>query len=42
MEDQMARPFTQINLADVEDAAPANGFADRWEARAARAPLEAE
>ncbi len=38
----MSRRYTQINLADVEDAAPANGFADRWEARVARAPLEAE
>jgi mannose-6-phosphate isomerase-like protein (cupin superfamily) len=42
MEDEMSRPYTQINLADVEDAAPANGFADRWEARVARVPLEAE
>ena len=38
----MPRPYTQINLADVEDAAPANGFADRWEARVARVPLGAE
>lgn len=35
-------PHTHINLADVEDAAPANGFGDRWEARVARTPLEAE
>ena len=33
---------THINLADVEDAAPANGFGDRWEARVARTPLGAE
>jgi uncharacterized cupin superfamily protein len=38
----MAEPYTQINLAEVEDAAPANGFGDRWEARVARAPLNAE
>ena len=29
----MSRPHTQINLADVQDAAPAGGFGDRWEAR---------
>jgi mannose-6-phosphate isomerase-like protein (cupin superfamily) len=38
----MAEPYTQINLAEVEDAAPANGFGDRWEARVARTPLDAE
>jgi quercetin dioxygenase-like cupin family protein len=38
----MSRRYTQINLADVEDVAPANGFEDRWEARVARVPLEAE
>jgi mannose-6-phosphate isomerase-like protein (cupin superfamily) len=38
----MAEPYTQINLTEVEDAAPANGFGDRWEARGARRPLEAE
>jgi len=38
----MSSPYTQMNLADVEDAAPAAGFGDRWEARAARADLEAE
>jgi hypothetical protein len=38
----MSRPYTRINLADVEDAAPAYGFGDRWEARVARTPLEAE
>jgi uncharacterized cupin superfamily protein len=29
-------------LVEVEDAAPANGFADRWQARVARAALGAE
>jgi mannose-6-phosphate isomerase-like protein (cupin superfamily) len=38
----MPRPYTQINLGDVEDAAPANGFGERWEARAARTALDAE
>jgi mannose-6-phosphate isomerase-like protein (cupin superfamily) len=33
---------TLINLAEVEDVAPANGFADRWEARVAREALDAE
>jgi quercetin dioxygenase-like cupin family protein len=35
-------PYTQINLTEVEDAAPADGFGDRWEARVARTSLEAE
>jgi uncharacterized cupin superfamily protein len=34
--------YTHINLGDVEDAAPGNGFGDRWEARVARAALGAE
>jgi mannose-6-phosphate isomerase-like protein (cupin superfamily) len=34
--------YTQINLVEVEDVAPANGFGDRWEARVARMPLEAD
>jgi quercetin dioxygenase-like cupin family protein len=38
----MSRAYTQINLGEVEDAAPANGFGDRWEARVARVPLEAQ
>ena len=33
---------THIRLLDVEDAAPANGFGERWEARVARTALEAE
>ncbi len=32
---------TRINLTEVEDAAPANGFGGRWEARAAREDLNA-
>lgn len=38
----MASLYTQINLEEVEDAAPANGFGERWEARAARTDLGAE
>jgi quercetin dioxygenase-like cupin family protein len=41
-EDEMTRPHTHINLADVEDAAPGNGFGGRWEARVARVALDAE
>ncbi len=37
----MTPPFTHLNLGDVPDAAPGNGFGDRWEARVAREPLEA-
>ena len=33
---------THIHLLDVEDAAPAHGFGERWEARVARTALEAE
>jgi uncharacterized cupin superfamily protein len=35
-------PHTHIHLLDVEDAAPANGFGERWEARVARTALGAE
>src|SRR5450432_1290485 len=38
----MSRSHTIVNLADVEDAAPSNGFGDRWEARVARTALDAE
>lgn len=38
----MATLHTRINLDDLEDAAPANGFGDHWEARVARAALDAE
>ena len=33
---------SHIHLLDVEDAAPANGFGERWEARVARTALGAE
>lgn len=33
--------YSQINLIDVDDAAHAEGFADRWQARVARTPLGA-
>src|SRR5437764_15400870 len=36
VQDLPLNAYTHINLADVEDAAPANGFGDRWEARVAR------
>ncbi|MGA2471561.1 MAG: cupin domain-containing protein [Solirubrobacteraceae bacterium] len=42
MEDETSGGHSRINLADVADAAPANGFADRWEARGARTDLDAE
>jgi mannose-6-phosphate isomerase-like protein (cupin superfamily) len=38
----MPGAYTRINLADVEDAALANGFGARWEARVARGDLDAE
>ena len=38
----MPSGHSRINLADVADAAPAQGFGDRWEARGARADLDAE
>jgi mannose-6-phosphate isomerase-like protein (cupin superfamily) len=38
----MAERFSQVNLAEVEDAAPAGGFADRWQARVARTALGAQ
>lgn len=38
----MATSSTRISLDDVEDAAPANGFDDRWEALVARSALGAE
>jgi len=37
----MAPRFTHLSLEAVEDAAPANGFGERWEARVARVPLDA-
>ncbi|HEY2717465.1 MAG TPA: cupin domain-containing protein [Solirubrobacterales bacterium] len=38
----MPSPYTHLNLDRVEDAAPANGFGERWEARVARTDLDAE
>jgi mannose-6-phosphate isomerase-like protein (cupin superfamily) len=38
----MTRAYKQVNLADVQDSAPAGGFGARWEARVARVDLEAE
>ena len=38
----MAIPFTHINLDQVADAAPGNGFGERWEARVAGDDLGAE
>ena len=34
--------YTHVNLGDVEDAAVANGFGHRWEARVARSALGAD
>ncbi len=31
--------YSQVNLVEIEDVAPANGFADRWQARVARTAL---
>jgi mannose-6-phosphate isomerase-like protein (cupin superfamily) len=38
----MAETWTHLNLDEVEDAAPGNGFGERWEARVAREDLGAE
>lgn len=38
----MAHGYTHLNLADLDDVAPAHGFGDRWEARGARTALDAE
>jgi mannose-6-phosphate isomerase-like protein (cupin superfamily) len=38
----MTLPYTLLNLEDVDDAAPGNGFGHRWEARVARTALAAE
>jgi uncharacterized cupin superfamily protein len=38
----MPDSYSHINLAEIEDAAPANGFAGRWQARVARTALGAE
>jgi hypothetical protein len=33
--------YSQVNLVEIEDAALANGFSDRWQARVARTALGA-
>lgn len=38
----MPEGFTKVSLAAVDDAAPGNGFGDRWEARVARDALRAQ
>jgi quercetin dioxygenase-like cupin family protein len=38
----MPNAWTKTNLDEVEDAALANGFGERWEARVAREDLDAE
>jgi mannose-6-phosphate isomerase-like protein (cupin superfamily) len=38
----MAEDYVALNLLDVEDAAPAAGFAHRWQARVARTALGAQ
>jgi len=38
----MSERWTRLNLDEVEDAAPGNGFGERWEARVAREDLGAE
>jgi mannose-6-phosphate isomerase-like protein (cupin superfamily) len=38
----MGESWTHLNLEEVEDAAPGNGFGERWEARVARGDLGAE
>jgi mannose-6-phosphate isomerase-like protein (cupin superfamily) len=38
----MSGHWTHLNLDEVEDAAPGNGFGERWEARVAREDLGAE
>ncbi|MEJ7786741.1 MAG: hypothetical protein WKF96_18215 [Solirubrobacteraceae bacterium] len=38
----MSDPYAQINLDEVEDAAPGNDLGSYWEARVARVALGAE
>src|ERR1700722_1193193 len=38
----MPDPYSAVNLLEVEDVAPANGFSDRWQARVARSALGAQ
>jgi mannose-6-phosphate isomerase-like protein (cupin superfamily) len=37
----MGADFTKVNLGEVDDVAPGNGFGERWEARVAREALDA-
>ena len=37
----MSDRYSQVNLVEIEDVAPENGFADRWQARVARTALSA-
>jgi uncharacterized cupin superfamily protein len=37
----MPERYSRVNLLEIEDDAPANGFADRWQARVARTALGA-
>ena len=38
----MPDTYSVVNLGEVEDAAPGNGFGDHWEARVARTALDAQ
>ena len=38
----MPDSYSLVSLVEVEDAAPGNGFDDRWEARVARTALDAQ
>jgi uncharacterized cupin superfamily protein len=38
----MPSSYSRVNLNDVDDAAPANGFGERWQARVAGGDLAAE
>jgi mannose-6-phosphate isomerase-like protein (cupin superfamily) len=38
----MSDRYSLVNLVEVEDVAPVNGFADRWQARVARTALGAQ
>lgn len=39
---EMPDRYTQVNLFEIDDAAPGNGFGHRWEARVARTALGAQ
>ena len=38
----MPDSYSMVNLGEVQDAAPGNGFGDRWQARVARTCLDAQ